>query len=76
MFFAVVDKVSVVHISPVMLYAQNFLDVMVESVRVHQRGHLRDLTTQTKPNLAEVVNKPIYKPRNPRIGKRLIDYLF
>ena len=73
MFFALMNKIPVVHVPTVCLYAQLLLDVVVELVWVHKRGHLRNLTAEPEPHLAEIVYKAVHEPHYARIGKRLAD---
>lgn len=54
-----VNQIAVVHIPAVALNAKLFLDNMVELVRQHERRVLRDLTAETVPDRAEVLEEVI-----------------
>ena len=54
-----VNQIAVVHIAAVALNAKLFLDNMVELVRQHEGRILRDLTAETVPDRAEVLEEVI-----------------
>ena len=53
------NQIAVVHIAAVALNAKLFLDNMVELVRKHKGRILRDLTAETVPDRAEVLEEVI-----------------
>lgn len=54
-----VNQIAIVHIPAVALNAKLFLDNMVELVRKHEGRILRDLTAETIPDRAEVLEEVI-----------------
>ena len=54
-FLARVNQIAVVHISGVAFNAELFLDEVVELVRQHKSGSLRDLTSESVTDGAEVI---------------------
>lgn len=54
-----VNQIAVVHVAAVALNAKLFLDNMVELVRQHEGRILRDLTAETVPDRAEVLEEVI-----------------
>lgn len=53
--FARVNQVAVVHVSGVPFYAELFFDEVVELIRQHKSGSLRDLTSEPVTDGAEVI---------------------
>lgn len=53
--FARVNQVAVVHVSGVPFYAELFLDEVVELIRQHKSGSLRDLTSEPITDRPEII---------------------
>ena len=53
--FARVNQVAVVHVSGVPFYAELFLDEVVELIRQHKSGSLRDLTSEPITDGPEII---------------------
>lgn len=62
-----VNQITVIHIAAVAFNAELFLDDVVELVRQHERGVLRDLTPKPVPYRAEVLEKVVCKLAGARI---------
>lgn len=53
------DQIAVVHVALISLDPELLLDNVVEAVRKHKRGQLRDLTAQPVSDGAEVIQKGV-----------------
>lgn len=60
-----VDQIAVVHIPAVALDPKLLLDNVIELVRQHKRGVLRDLTAKAVADRAEVVEERVGQPACP-----------
>lgn len=72
-----VDQIAVVHIPAVALDPELLLDYVIQPVRKHERGLLRDLTAEPVADGAEVLEEGIRQVARPKIvyasGKFLLN---
>lgn len=61
------DQISIVHIPAVAFNTELLLDNVVQLVRQHERGVLRDLTPETVPDGAEVVEECVGQLPRPGV---------